>query len=182
MAEARHHLQSVAEGIHIPYNWEYADAAARTGAAGLVATDVGKLARQTDDDTLWMLVDDSPVTWVQVGSLVATRRQFVWIIGSPAVSTIGQIRIPWAATVERVDSNTQGGTSCTFNVEERAVLGAGGTDVLAVDMVADATGETVVGGFNNDSLAAGNYLTLDISAVSGVVTFVSIMLTVVAET
>lgn len=54
--------------VHVPYAWSYPDETEREAAAGLVAGDVGKLARQLDDNTLWMLTDDSPVTWVQVGS------------------------------------------------------------------------------------------------------------------
>jgi hypothetical protein len=57
--------------IHIPYNFEYADAAARTAATGFVAADVGKFARQDDDNTIWMLLNDVTPTWVQVGSGVA---------------------------------------------------------------------------------------------------------------
>lgn len=53
--------------LHRAHTWEYADAAARTGAVGLVAGDVGKLARQLNDNTLWMLTDESPLTWQQVG-------------------------------------------------------------------------------------------------------------------
>lgn len=49
-------------GIH---NWEYADAAARTGATGFIAADVGKWAKQLDDGSYWELTDDSPVTWAQ---------------------------------------------------------------------------------------------------------------------
>jgi hypothetical protein len=56
----------VAGEIHIPYNWTYADTTARTGAAGFISTDVGKLARQTDDNSLWMLTATTP-TWVPVG-------------------------------------------------------------------------------------------------------------------
>lgn len=54
--------------IHIPYQWTYADAAARTGATGLLAGDVGRLARQLDDNSIWMLTNHSPVTWVSVGA------------------------------------------------------------------------------------------------------------------
>lgn len=53
--------------IHVPYNWTYADETAREAAAGLTSSDVGKLARQLDDNSLWMLTDDSPLTWVAVG-------------------------------------------------------------------------------------------------------------------
>lgn len=54
------------QGIHRAYQWAYANAAARTGASGFVATDVGKFARQTDDNSIWLLTAVTP-TWVQVG-------------------------------------------------------------------------------------------------------------------
>jgi hypothetical protein len=54
--------------VHVPYAWSYADAAAREAATGFAAGDVGKLARQLDDNSLWMLTDDYPAeTWVQIG-------------------------------------------------------------------------------------------------------------------
>lgn len=53
--------------IHVPYAWTYADTAAREGAT-LAAADVGKFARQTDDNSIWMLTDDSPLTWIQVNN------------------------------------------------------------------------------------------------------------------
>lgn len=49
--------------VHRAHNWEYADAAARVAATGMVAGDVGKLALQLDNSSLWVLTDDSPVTW-----------------------------------------------------------------------------------------------------------------------
>jgi len=58
---------SAASLVHVPYSWTYADQTDREAATGLVPGDVGKLSRQLDDNTLWMLTDDSPVTWVAVG-------------------------------------------------------------------------------------------------------------------
>jgi hypothetical protein len=52
---------------HIPYSFQYADEAAREAATGFAAGDVGKFARQLDDNSIWMLTDDSPVTWTAVG-------------------------------------------------------------------------------------------------------------------
>lgn len=52
--------------VHIPYNWEYANAAARTGATGLTSDDNGKWAWQKDNNTTWLLVDYSGPTWKQV--------------------------------------------------------------------------------------------------------------------
>lgn len=56
---------------HVSYAWSYANAAARTGAGGFVAGDVGKLARQTDDNSLWLLSATTP-TWVQVSTVTPT--------------------------------------------------------------------------------------------------------------
>lgn len=61
------HSDETVGSIHVPYNWEYADATARNAATGFVADDVGKLARQLDDNSIWLLTGYSPVTWVQMG-------------------------------------------------------------------------------------------------------------------
>jgi hypothetical protein len=61
---ALHSLQT--DTIHIPYAWSYADATARAAATGFSSADLGKLARQSDNNTLWMLTVVTPV-WVQVG-------------------------------------------------------------------------------------------------------------------
>lgn len=58
---------SAASLVHVPYSWTYDDETDREAATDFVSADVGKLARQLDDNSLWMLTDDSPETWVQVG-------------------------------------------------------------------------------------------------------------------
>lgn len=60
------HGEATVGNVHIIYNWTYADATAREAASGLVAGDVGKFSRQLDDDTIWMLTDDDPVTWIAI--------------------------------------------------------------------------------------------------------------------
>src|ERR1700730_14119592 len=45
-----------------PARWKYANAAARTGASGFVASDTGQLAFQIDNQTLWRLQTTAP-TW-----------------------------------------------------------------------------------------------------------------------
>ena len=62
---AQHKDLTTAQGIHKPYAFEYADATARTTASGLVSDDVGKLALQTNDGTIWRLTATTP-TWEQV--------------------------------------------------------------------------------------------------------------------
>ena len=50
---------------HAPHSFEYANAAARTGASGFVAADVGKQALQTDNNSIWLLTAVTPV-WLQL--------------------------------------------------------------------------------------------------------------------
>lgn len=54
---------------HPVHNWEYANRTARLAAGGFSSADVGKLAIQTDDMSVWMLKDDSPATWTQILTL-----------------------------------------------------------------------------------------------------------------
>jgi len=61
------HSEASLGARHAPSNWEYANQTAREGATGLVAADVGKFARQLDDNSTWMLTNHSPVTWTGVG-------------------------------------------------------------------------------------------------------------------
>lgn len=60
------HKDLAAGQIHVPYQWIYADATARGAATGFASGDVGKLALQTDDSSLWILTATTP-TWVEVG-------------------------------------------------------------------------------------------------------------------
>lgn len=62
------HKDATGINVHVPYAFSYANAANRAVATGTSASDVGKFARQEDNNTIWMLVDDSPVTWVSISS------------------------------------------------------------------------------------------------------------------
>jgi hypothetical protein len=55
------------DGIHCIHHWEVASAVAR-GALVLSSTDVGKVCRQLDTGKFYLLEDDTPATWVQIGS------------------------------------------------------------------------------------------------------------------
>lgn len=61
-----HKNQKTVDGIHIPYSFEYATATARLAAYGFTPQDNGKLARQLDNNSLWMLTDSVNVTWQQI--------------------------------------------------------------------------------------------------------------------
>jgi hypothetical protein len=53
--------------VHIIYNWTYPNAITRLAATGFFASDAGKAARQIDNNSLWMLVNHSPITWKALG-------------------------------------------------------------------------------------------------------------------
>ena len=63
---AQHRYLTTDNGIHIIFQWSYADAATRAAASGFTTADLYKLARQEDTNSLWMLTATTP-TWVQVG-------------------------------------------------------------------------------------------------------------------
>lgn len=65
------HSALIGTNIHVPYRFTYADATAREAEAGAVPSDVGCLALQQDDNSLWILTDDDPLTWVAVAGSVA---------------------------------------------------------------------------------------------------------------
>jgi len=75
---ALHSKQTTAQGIHTTVAFEFANAADRV--AGTVATpsgytvtaaDVGKVGKQTDDATYWILNGTGPLVWVQIGGAIA---------------------------------------------------------------------------------------------------------------
>jgi len=68
------HSQISLGQLHVPYNFEYTDESARLAATDFLVTDIGKLARQLNNNSLWMLINNSPAAWVAVGknNLAAT--------------------------------------------------------------------------------------------------------------
>lgn len=140
MASIEHNVIDVGE-VHRPYNWSYADATARLAATGFTAADVGKLARQTDDNSLWMLTDDSPETWIALSSglvafTVACSDESTAIVAGTAKITF---RMQFAMTLTEVRANlTNAAASGTFTVD----INKGGSTILSTKLTIDATEDT----------------------------------------
>lgn len=66
------HKDLIGADIHVVHAFTYANAAARTGATGLLPADIGKVAKQSDNNTFWVLVSDSPVTWSELTNSTST--------------------------------------------------------------------------------------------------------------
>lgn len=97
------------EFAHNPYRWIVADSSARTGLT-VASADVGKLALQQSDNTTWVLVDDSPMSWVSFatgdqGALADTAVQPArQIIAGTGLSGTGNLA---ADVTLGLDSNSQ---------------------------------------------------------------------------
>jgi hypothetical protein len=129
------------QGIHVPYQWSYATSAARVAATGFTATDIGKLALQTSDNSLWLLTATTPlwvavsydspkaqpdgwtlydqVTWVYSSADGATGIFTVAGVDLTGVLTVGtRIKLTQSATVKyfivTVVSFGGGNTTCTI--------------------------------------------------------------------
>lgn len=59
------HNALTSSNLHKTYPWSYANATARTGAGGFASGDLGHLALQLDDYSLWVLTATTP-TWKRV--------------------------------------------------------------------------------------------------------------------
>jgi len=66
------HKNSTGNDIHVIYAFTYVSSVARNAATGLIAADIGKVARQLNDETYWILVDNSPLIWTQISISSAT--------------------------------------------------------------------------------------------------------------
>lgn len=79
-----HSQQTIADGIHTAIAYSFANQAARLAATGFIPGDVGKFAHVVSDDTLWMLTDDSPITWIQIatGSTTLGHKAGLVVAGS----------------------------------------------------------------------------------------------------
>lgn len=90
---------------------------------------------------------------------------------SPTSSEVFPIcKVPYGMTVTNIAAAVYGGTSLTFNIEERAAatLNSSGTDIMTSDIVATQAG-AVSTTFSNAGIDAGNHLVLVASAMSGTV-------------
>jgi hypothetical protein len=98
----------------------------------------------------------------------ATFRGQTWVISAPAVGGIPGPRIGVNGTAKQINAYTiSADTTVDFNIENRATVGAAGTDLMAADLacsLANASGAINAG---VSALTAGNWLWIDISGTSG---------------
>lgn len=142
------HSALTGTNIHVPYRFTYADASAREAEAGAVPGDVGCLALQQDDNSLWMLTDDDPLTWVCVAQAGATAQVATinLVIQSVAVGTEiadgaeAWVVVPFACTISRVDMLADQSGSIVVDLWAEAYADYPPTDA---DSITSATPPTI---------------------------------------
>lgn len=140
------HSDAPAGEIHVWANWEVADSTARL-ALTVAAGDVGKVAWQQDDDSFWLLADDSPMTWVQLtgpGITPAGHAASHENAGSDEIDVTGLSGL--LADPQTPDTHTHSSSDITDFAE--AVEDKIGAKVIAGSGISvsynDGTGETTV--------------------------------------
>ena len=103
-------------------------------------------------------------------------RSFTWVVANPAIGGVPGPRIAENMLVTRVDGFVDAATSAAFNVEQRTSVGSSGTNILTSDLVATTTG-AYSSSVTANQLIGGNYLWIDISAVTGTPTQLVITVT-----
>ncbi len=97
-------LHSAQTTNHIPHAFTFTTAAARIASTGFTAADVGKLARQSDNNSLWMLTATTPAwTFVGGGFLYGYARyelRLSWVDDDTIAVSPGYCVFPGGAALE----------------------------------------------------------------------------------
>lgn len=101
------HRSIVVGDNHILHNWDVADAAARN-ALVVLASDIGKAARQTGDSSFWVLTNNVGPVWKELtGIPVADHIDFNTATASPGAVA----RLKWNNTDGTLDLGGLGGNA-----------------------------------------------------------------------
>lgn len=153
------------QGIHVPYQWSYPNSAARVSATGFIVSDVGKLALQTSDSTLWILTDTTP-SWIAVGGGGSPPTAFfdpgqyrlLQADANPGSNSItDHFLIPSGLAVEGTNSNQDDSVSTWVRQLSNGAIDAGGSFVTTQQILKTQWGGEVVFFSKIDSLANVRY-------------------------
>jgi hypothetical protein len=158
---------------HVIHSLSYADAAARTGATGLTAADVGRVALQADNATFWVLTAHSPVTWLSVVGSAGSDTSAIHVNASGEINGVTAKTTPAAGDVFLVEDSAAAFVKKKVSASALVLTGdtrlsdartptahasshnAGGGDALAIDAVA-GTGSLRTLGTAATAACAGN--------------------------
>jgi hypothetical protein len=168
---------------HIVHSYEYANAAARTGASGFVAADIGRIARQTDDNSFYVLTavtptwasitgggggsSKAPVTWgsSSVSSTTTTRYLHPWYEDSLAPTTAIQWRVPFNGTISLMRVH-HGGTAGNGNAIVYTLRKNNAAQSLTVSLASTAADGSDLA--NSVTVAAGDLVDVEVTKAASV--------------
>lgn len=145
------HPDIVGPYVHVIHNWTYATAAARTADTAFMSWDVYKIALQSDDNSLWMLLDDSPPTWLQ-------------LTGAGIGYTDEQVRDIIGATLYSADPNIV--VSVNDPLDSIALLLSAGIKTSTLNFVIDGGGSVITTGIKGDLVVDFNCTIQSVTALA----------------
>ncbi|KKN57385.1 hypothetical protein LCGC14_0562910, partial [marine sediment metagenome] len=127
---------TVAKGIHIVHAFEFADATARN-AASVVTADIGKVARQLDDDSFYVLQNTTP-TWAQISGVTGAPVGASYVVISLDATLTAERRLQAEASVlSLTDSGANG--DITVGVLANGISNAKLRDSAGTSVIGKAT-------------------------------------------
>lgn len=124
---------------HVPYNWTFANATARTAAGNYTSADIGKLALQSDNNTIWMLIAINS-TWVAVAGvypvvipIACSDETTALTVGTAKVSLLWPSNISITSVAAELTTAQTSGTIFTADVK------VGGVSILSTKVTIDNT-------------------------------------------
>ena len=103
---------------------------------------------------------------VTTPSAAGMSKTYTWTINQPTAGGIPGSKLDWNYTVKEIDAYVVGGTSTTFNIQERTSIGTTGTNLMTPNMTAPTSG-AVATTFSHGVLSTGNWLWLEIAGAVG---------------
>lgn len=139
------HKDQTLNNNHQIHAFEFADEASRLGAVGLTASDIGKVAKQIDNESYWVLIDDTIPKWIHLSDLPTIE------ITDPAVDA--------AVTQEIVDNN--GGVVIVLTISGNSQIIADPIDTTERRdfTVANSSSSSNSISINGEILSPGKYMT-----------------------
>lgn len=152
------HNEETGLNIHVPYAFEYADETEREAATGFISADVGKFARQLDDNTIWMLTATTP-TWVAVGGggVGGSGRTLISSQTPTGTGTVSFTSIPGTYTKLTIEFAARSTQSATF-VAATIKLNTDATATNYRSQLIIATGAASLGSAGADDNSLGNVM------------------------
>ena len=134
------------------------------------------------DENVFLVYDGS--NWLEIQKKTGENQTWQIRLNNPALNdTIGLWYSNKAITITEVRSVRSGGTSVTWNIKHASDRSAAGTDVFTADQVTTSTttGDVDNSGFNDNTIAASNFVWFKVTAVSGSVTWIELTITFDAD-